>query len=102
MHAGLEKHRGQIAALCRRYAVRRLDVFGSATTERYDPEHSDLDFLVTFDPSPTFRPAAQYFGLLHDLERLLGCPVDLVEESAITNRFFREQVEATRGLLYAA
>ena len=38
----------------------------------------------------------------HDLEQLFGRPVDLVVESAIRNRYFREAVDKTKALLYAA
>jgi uncharacterized protein len=38
-------------ALCRRFHVRRLDVFGSAARGDFDPEHSDVDFIVEFDRS---------------------------------------------------
>jgi len=36
--------------LCRRYGVRKLELFGSATDGAFDPRTSDLDFLVDFDP----------------------------------------------------
>ena len=32
--------------LCTRYGVDRLDVFGSAAKELFDPASSDLDFIV--------------------------------------------------------
>ncbi|HJU20508.1 MAG TPA: hypothetical protein VJ770_28985 [Stellaceae bacterium] len=32
---------GEIAELCRRFGVRRLDLFGSAATGRFDPAQSD-------------------------------------------------------------
>ncbi|MGN6033725.1 MAG: nucleotidyltransferase family protein, partial [Thermomicrobiales bacterium] len=36
----------EIRALCERFDVRRLELFGSAATGRFDPAHSDIDFLV--------------------------------------------------------
>jgi uncharacterized protein len=44
--------REEIAELCRRHRVRRLALFGSAVGEGFDPERSDLDFLVEFKPLP--------------------------------------------------
>jgi predicted nucleotidyltransferase len=35
-----------IRALCRQYGIRRLDLFGSAATGAFDPDTSDLDFVV--------------------------------------------------------
>jgi predicted nucleotidyltransferase len=42
----ITQHTDEIAALCRMYRVRRLYLFGSATTDQFDPETSDFDFLV--------------------------------------------------------
>lgn len=42
----LEEKRTAIADLCKRYHVRRLDVFGSAAAGPFDPQESDVDFLV--------------------------------------------------------
>ena len=98
----IEKHLGEVAALCRRYRVVRLFLFGSATRGDFDAERSDFDFLVEFESLPRGEYADSYFGLLEDLEQLLGRPVDLVVASAIRNPYFRESVEETRTLLHAA
>lgn len=83
--------------------MRRLEVIGSAATGAFRAGDSDLDFLVDFDLDIT-RPgyADRYFGLLESLEQLFGRSVDLVVASSIENPFFRESVERTRALLYAA
>ena len=44
----LEPYRQQIVALCRRFHVRRLEVFGSALRDDFNPARSDVDFLVEF------------------------------------------------------
>jgi predicted nucleotidyltransferase len=44
----IEQKREQIAQLCRQYHVRRLAVFGSAFSGEFDPQRSDVDFLVEF------------------------------------------------------
>lgn len=95
-------HAAAIADLCRRHGVVRLELFGSATTSRYDPAHSDLDFLVEFEPRPGGGYADAYFGLLEGLEGHFGRPVDLVVESAIRNQYFRESVDRSKRLLYAS
>jgi len=83
MHAQIEERRGDLAAICRRYGVERLEVFGSAARESgFDPDRSDADFLVTFAPTERTDLAA-FTDLKEALERLLGRPVDLVEREAI-------------------
>jgi hypothetical protein len=101
MIAQLEQHQAELEALCRRFQVRRLEVFGSAVTGDFG-EESDLDFLVEFEPPAGPGYADRYFGLLEALEALFGRPVDLVVASAIKNPYFRESVEQTRAVLYAA
>lgn len=92
-----------LVSLCRKYAVRRLKLFGSAVTDRFDPERSDLDFLVEFDePPPGMRLGTQFFGLREELERVLGRSIDLLEESAIENSRLRRRVQAEAVTLYAA
>lgn len=101
MTAGLDLDRQAIDALCRRFGVRRLSIFGSAATGDFSPERSDVDFLVEFDPDLGGRFDA-YFGLKEELERLLGRPVDLVMPKALDNPYFAALVERSRRELYAA
>lgn len=90
-----------IADLCRRFHVRRLSVFGSATTEKFDPAKSDVDFLVEFEDGADDL-LGSYFGLKEELEGLLGRPVDLVMPKSLENPYFAESVKRTRRDLYAA
>ena len=80
----------------------RLALFGSATRDDFDPQGSDFDFLVDFEPLPPGGHADSHFGLLEDLESLLGRPVDLVESSALRKPYRRQEIEATQVLLHAA
>lgn len=84
----IEKHRRDIEALCRLHRVRRLELFGSAARDDYDPARSDLDFFVEFADSDWRGSSQRYFGLLHGLEDLLGRRVDLVEREAVHSRPF--------------
>jgi predicted nucleotidyltransferase len=84
MHAAIAAHLTELAGLCRRYGVARLEVFGSAARGAdFDPARSDADFLVTFGEDRTDAPLACFFGLAEALESLLGRKVDLVERGAI-------------------
>lgn len=102
MNPVLTQRRDELEALCRRFGVRRLELFGSAAAGTYRAGESDMDFLVEFGPLPTGGYADAYFGLLESLETLFGPPVDLVVASAIKNPYFREAVERSKALLYAA
>ena len=97
----IEKNRRELEAICRRYGVSRLELFGSAVTGASFTERSDLDFLVEFAQPIGSGYADRYFGLLEDLEALLARRVDLVVASAIKNPYFRESVEKSKALVYA-
>ena len=102
MSPELEQRRVELETVCRRYGVRRLELFGSTATGQDRPGESDLDFLVEFGPLPPGGYADAYFGLLESLEELFGRTVDLVVPSAIRNPYFLKAIEETRTLLYAA
>ena len=102
MIPSIEEHRSELAELCRRHHVLRLSLFGSATRDDFDPQRSDYDFLVDFEVLAPGQYADAYFGLLESLAQLFGRPVDLVVTSAIRNPYFKQSIEQTRALLYAA
>ena len=102
MNRVIEEKRQQLEELCRRYRVARIELFGSATRSDFDSGKSDLDFLVTFQDLGFNEYADAYFGLLEDFQQLFQRQIDLVTPSAIQNPYFRQAVESTRQLIYAA
>lgn len=92
----------ELASICRRRHVSRLEVFGSATGPRFDPTRSDIDFLVEFVAERPLDLVEAYFGLKEDLETLFSTQVDLVMTTAIKNPYFLESVNESRRLVYAA
>lgn len=102
MIPALEQHRSELAALCRKYDVKRLDLFGSAVRGDFVPTSSDFDFLVLFERTPQGSAADRYFGLLDELRRLLRRPIDLVDVRAARNPYFIAEALQHRVMLYAA
>jgi predicted nucleotidyltransferase len=98
----IEKNRPALEELCRRFHVKTLEVFGSAADGTFDPERSDLDFLVEFLPAARTRIFDGYFHLKDALEQMFGRKVDLVMPGAIRNPYFRKAVNQQRKVLYAA
>lgn len=104
MHRLIQDHRDEITAICRHHGVRRLEVFGSAARAHdFDPERSDIDFLVEIDPE---RSAAfsmgDYLDLRDCLAAALGKPVDLVLVDSVRNPFVRADIERSREVVHAA
>ena len=98
----MARHRTEISVICRRYRIRRLDVFGSAARiDDFDLTRSDVDFLVEF-ALDVGVDLDTFFGAKADLEQLLGRDVDLVEAGAIRNPFVLADIDRSRELVYAA
>ncbi len=98
----LEGHSPELVELCRKYRVRRLDVFGSAARGDFNEHSSDVDLLVEFDDMPHADRADAYLGFLMAVEALLRRRVDLVELGAVRNPYLRRGIEESRELVYAA
>ena len=97
----IEAKREEIVALCRRFDVRQLDLFGSSTIGRFVPETSDYDFIVDLGP---YAPgiSTRYFELEDALAALLGRTVDLSGEPSGRNRFYDASVRESRVTFYEA
>lgn len=103
MHPIIADNLEAIRALAEEYGVRRLEVFGSVCTDDFDPQTSDVDFLVEYPEDYDFGPwISRYFALKEALASLLGRPVDLVMSTAPRNKYFIMSMNETRQLLYAA
>ena len=101
MHPVIADNRGEIAAICRRYRVSRLEVFGSAARGTdFDPSSSDADFLVDFEPPTLPGISKRYAGLTRDLQALLGREVDLIRLATIDNEYLLEAINECREVVY--
>lgn len=83
----LREKREEILRLCAKYGAYNVRVFGSVARGEADA-WSDLDLLVQMEPG---RSLFDLGGLQYELERLLGCPVDVVTEQGLKARI-RERV----------
>ncbi len=98
----IEQNQQQIADLCRRYRVKKLDLFGSASSGEFDPARSDVDFFYEFDETDLTDIADRFFDLKDQLEALLGRKVDLVSSRDVKNPYFLNEANRHRLTLYAA
>lgn len=91
----------KIIEICMRFHVRKLWVFGSVLTSRFN-ENSDVDLCVDFDwdKISLLDSANNFFGFQEALESLLGRKIDLTDDSAVRNPYFREELNETRQLIY--
>jgi len=91
--------RAKLAALCRKYRVRRLGLFGSAARGELAAD-SDVDLLIEFEPgkAPSFWAEPEMreaFGALFG-----GRRVDLVPPAVLENPYCRKTILRDLVVLY--
>lgn len=97
----IELNLHKIIELCKRFHVRKLWVFGSILTPRFNKD-SDVDFCVDFDweKIPLLESADNFFDFQYSLEEIFHRKIDLVDDSAVRNPYFRAELNETRKLIY--
>ncbi len=99
----IEMNMDKIVALCKKYRVAKLWVFGSILTPDFNDD-SDVDLSVDFDSETINREGLDwadiFFDFMHELEALLGRRIDLVCDDAVKNKIFRKELDTTKLLIY--
>lgn len=91
---------GDLEALCARYGLEAVGVFGSVARGDFRPHHSDVDLWVRFERTTPAEKAARYLGLLTDLGELFDAPVDIVDADTVRNPFMRRAIDRDLVILY--
>ncbi|MGE3798875.1 MAG: nucleotidyltransferase family protein [Thermomicrobiales bacterium] len=93
----------EIIRLCEEYGVARLEIFGSAVSGEFDPERSDVDFLIEYPHDyDSGHWGSRYQAFENGLEEILGRDVDLVTMKWLRNPYLINAIEQSKVLLYAA
>lgn len=95
----IQAYKQQIGQLCANHKVKSLHAFGSVLTSTFHSQ-SDIDLIVSFDDMELAEYADNYYDLKFSLEELFNRPVDLLEEQAIRNPYFKENVDQKKELVY--
>ncbi|WPR70620.1 nucleotidyltransferase domain-containing protein [Flavobacterium sp. NG2] len=95
----IERHRSAILNLCKTHKVKSLYAFGSVLTNEFSNE-SDVDLIVDFEQLDVLDYGDNYYDLKFSLEKILKRSVDLLEEKAIKNPFFRKSMNQNKQLIY--
>jgi predicted nucleotidyltransferase len=88
----------RLAALCEKWGVTRLQLFGSFARNEARPD-SDVDLMVTFLPERT--PGFEFVTMLEEFVAAFGRDVDLISGS-IENPYRRASIQRDLTLLYEA
>ena len=96
--------RSDLIALCQRFRIVELGLFGSALRDDFrmagdDP--SDVDLLVTFEEGYR-RSAEEWLMLEQAVEELFDRKVDICQKRLLRNPYRRAEIVQTARVIYAA
>ncbi len=95
----IEKNIDKLEKLCVKHKVSKLYAFGSVLNNGFTSD-SDIDFVVAFDEIDLEKYADNYFDFKFSLEDLFNRKIDLLEEKAIKNPFFKKSINNSKRLIY--
>lgn len=98
----IEKRKEDLRKVCRTLKVKKLYVFGSAVSGKFQKE-SDIDFLISFADDLTIDEYTNNYFLLYDrLRELLHREIDIITERSLSNPYFIDSINETKVLIYEA
>ena len=92
-------HFDKLTELCEQFSVKRLYAFGSVITNRFDPEQSDLDFIVELERLPPLARGEKLIALWEALENLFARKIDLISKQP-KNPYLKANIDKTKQLIY--
>lgn len=87
-------------SLCKFYNVKNLYAFGSATTDRFDENSSDIDLLIEIEENDPLERGEKLLAIWDKLEDFFQKKVDLLTPSSIKNPVFKKNIDCTKVLIY--
>jgi predicted nucleotidyltransferase len=90
-----------LAGPCARHPIKSMKVFGSVARGE-SRVGSDLDLLVDFEEMPPAEYANHYFGLLHELQDVMGTEVDLLTPGSVTRPSLKRNIKEQGVVVYEA
>jgi uncharacterized protein len=96
----IQSQHDSFVALCRLYKVDKLYAFGSAVTDKFNPDASDIDVVVKVDIADAADRGEALLSLWDGLERFFNRKVDLLTEDSIRNPYLKQNIDRTKKLIY--
>ncbi len=96
----IENKLGELTILCNEYMVAKLFIFGSASKGNFNPQNSDIDFIVELEKTPPVEKGESLMKLWTELEQLFSKKVDLLTPNSLKNPFLIKEIENSKVLLY--
>ncbi|MFC2098886.1 nucleotidyltransferase family protein [Bacteroidota bacterium] len=102
MHSIIENNLNQLNEICKTFDVKRLYVFGSLSTDKFEEDSSDIDLIVEFDQIDPIKKGEMLLSIWDRFEELFGKRVDLLSRTQVRNPYLQKGIDATKQLIYEA
>lgn len=102
MHLIIQNNLAQLNEICKNFGVKRLYIFGSVSTDKFDDLTSDIDLIAEFDQMDPIEKGEKLMGLWDHFEELFGRKVDLLSRTKVRNPFLQTGIDTTKQLIYEA
>ena len=102
MHQIIKKNISELNKLCKSFGVKRLYVFGSLSTTKFDEHKSDIDLIVELDETDPVEKGEKLILLWDKFEELFGRKVDLLSKTEVRNPYLQIGIDTTKQLIYEA
>ena len=86
--------------LCKTHKVKYIYAFGSAVTNNFDYEKSDIDLIVEISDTDPIDKGEKLISLWDKLENFFQRKVDLLTNKQIKNPYLKNSIESTKILIY--
>lgn len=86
--------------LCEEHNVKSLFAFGSAVTDKFDFERSDIDLLVEIEEPDPIEKGEMIMSFWDKMEEFFKRKVDLLSSQTIRNPFLRQSINNSKVLIY--
>lgn len=86
--------------ICKSHKVKYLYAFGSAVSENFNSEKSDIDLVVELDILDPIEHGENLIKLWDELEDFFDRKVDLLTNDSIRNPILKKNIDKTKILIY--
>jgi predicted nucleotidyltransferase len=100
MKKSIQLKLAEFLTLCKSHNVKNIYAFGSAVTEDFNDESSDIDLLIEIDSEDPIERGENLMKIWDKVEDFFQRKVDLLTNSSIKNPIPRNNIDRTKILLY--
>lgn len=96
----IQSRLADFTTLCKLYNVKNLYAFGSATTDQFSENSSDIDLIIEIEENDPIERGEKLMAIWDKLEEFFQRKVDLLTQSSLKNPILKKNIDTTKILIY--